>query len=212
MEYEQLKIIYHNISELLECHDDNDFPKILKDNIPVYILNRNIKIFDFEYGYFSDIRLGDFITNEIDSFHDIYGVNLFYYINYIFREVFIDPKNDNFEVNKFVEYNDYDLDFVIDENVELFLKECSSLKDKIFAYNINDEITSKLTYDELKTFNNGIDNIGKIISNCFDANNILAEELKRLIKKSKVRIENLNDELDKELSNIHELERQLNEL
>lgn len=211
MEYEQLKHIYHDISKLLECHDENDFPKILKDNIPIDLLNKNIKIFDFDYGYFTNIRLGDFITNHIDSFHDIYGVDLFYYINYIFREVFIDPQYDNFEVNKLC-MMDYDLDYVIDQNIDLFLKECDSLKEKIFVYNLNNEITSKLTEDELKTFNNGIDNIKKIISNCFEENNILAEELNRLIQKSKIRIENLNDEIDKELSHIHELEIQLSKL
>lgn len=212
MTYEQLKNIYHNIHELLECHDENDFSKILKDNIPIYLLNRIINIFDFDSGYFTDIKLGDFITNHIDSFHDIYGTDLFYYINYIFREVFIDPKNDNFEINNFVKFSDYDLDYAIDENVELFIKECNSLKDKIFAYNINDEITPKLTYDELKTFNNGIDNIKKIISNCFEENNILSNELKRLIKKSQDRIRYLNEEINKEVSHIHELGIQLSKL
>lgn len=212
MEYEQLKNIYHDISKLLECHDDNDFPKILKDNIPVYLLNRTIKIFDFDYGYFTDIKLGDFITNEIDSYHDIYGVNLFYYINYIFREVFIEPENDNFEVNKFVNFSDYDLDYVIDENVELFLKECESLKEKIYAYNINDEITDPLTHDEYKTFTNGIDNIKKIIADYFNEKQYLIDEIKHLIQKSKDRIEQLNEEIDIEISHIHELEKQLNNI
>lgn len=211
MEYEQLKHIYYEISKLLECHVENDFPKILKDNIPINLLNRIIKVFDFDYGYFNDIKLGDFITNHIDSFHDIYGVDLFYYINYIFKEVFIDPTHDNFEVNTLC-MMDYDVDYVIDQNIDLFLKKCDSLKEKIFVYNINDEITPQLTDDELKLFVNGIDNIKKIITNYFDEDNILSEKLKCLIKKSQDRIDYLNEEIDKELSHIHELEIQLSKL
>ncbi len=212
MEYEKLKNIYQDIHKLLECPDENDFPKILKDNIPIDLLNRTIKIFDFDYGYFSNMKLGDFIVCHTDSFHDIYGVDLFYYVNYIFNDVFINPKYDNFEINTFVKFTDYDLDFIIDENIELFLKECKSLKEKIYVYNLNNQISFKLTDDEFKTFVNGIDNIKKIISNYFDENNILSDELKRLIKKSQDRIDYLNDEIDKELSHIHELEIQLSKL
>lgn len=203
MEFENLKNIYLDISKLLECQDENNFPKIIKDNIPIDLLNRTLKIFDFDYGYFTDIKLGDYIINKTDVFNDIYGYDLFYNVNYIFTDAFCHH-------NYFNNLIDYDLDYVIDVNLDIFSDKCNSLKDKLLSYNVMDQINPKLSEDEINTLSKCIDNIKKIILSYFDVNNNqIIHEIKFLIKKSQNRINDLNDEIDKEVTHIHELENEL---
>lgn len=208
MEFEKLKIIYHDIQKLQEYHDENDFCKIVKDNIPIDILNRVILVYDTEYCYPVNIKLGDFITNKTDVFHDIYGYDLFYNINYIFREAFIDPKNDNFTVNSFIKEESFK--DVIKENINLFSDECDSLKEKIAVFNLNDQVDEQLSEDELKLFYKGIDNIRNIIFKYFDTDNqYIINKIKRQINTSKIRVEHLKEKINEELTHIHELENEL---
>lgn len=166
MTIDELKDNYAEIFSLIECPDENTYPKILTNNIPIEILNDTISIsIEDGYGYCSDIKIGDFISNKNDEFHNIYGVDLFHHIREIFTCIFVYPKYNDFRLT--FTFADGEINDFIENNLKLFIKRCDELAYFIKSANYDGQIVDTLTDEEITNFGKSIKKIEETIISYF---------------------------------------------
>lgn len=166
MTIDELKDNYAEIFSLIECPDENTYPKILTDNIPVETLNKVISIFvEDGYGHYSNVKIGDFICDKNDEFHDISGIDLFYHIEEIFTWIFVYPETHNSSV-KFTFAND-EMNGFIENNLKMFINRCDGLAYYIKSANYDGQIVNPLTDEEITNFGESIKKIKETIISYF---------------------------------------------
>lgn len=198
--YDDLKTLYKQFSDLCKTEGTERYPKILIDTFGGYNCDILTNIPDYYMDY--NITLGDYIYDSEDLCLDI-----FYQLNDFFDDIIDDSNKDDNEPKT---YEPSMLHLALSCCISKFMSTCDELNDKlpyIFACDITDTKISEISQRAIQ-FRNAVLNI---FADYVDIKKLIIRHLNQKLDKKKKQINNILETVKKYQDECTLIEKQIKE-
>ena len=193
--YDDLKTLYKQFSDLCKTEGTERYPKILLDTFGSYNCNILTNIPDYYLDY--NITLGDYIYDPEDLCLDI-----FYPLNDFFDNIIDDNESKTYEPST--------LQLTLSRCISEFMSTCDELNDKlpyIFCCDITDTKISEISQCAIQ-FRNAVLNI---FSDYVDIKKLIIRHLNQKLDKKKKQINNILETVNEYQDECTLIEKQIKE-
>lgn len=198
--YDDLKTLYKQFSDLCKTEGTERYPKILIDTFGGYNCDILTNIPDYYMDY--NITLGDYIYDSEDLCLDI-----FYQLNDFFDDIIDDSNKDDNEPKT---YEPSMLHLALSCCISKFMSTCDELNDKlpyIFACDITDTKISEISQRAIQ-FRNAVLNI---FADYVDIKKLIIRHLNQKLDKKKKQINNILETVKEYQNECTLIEKQIKE-
>lgn len=198
--YDDLKTLYKQFSDLCKTEGTERYPKILIDTFGGYNCDILTNIPDYYMDY--NITLGDYIYDSEDLCLDI-----FYQLNDFFDDIIDDSNKDDNEPKT---YEPSMLHLALSCCISKFMSTCDELNDKlpyIFACDITDTKISEISQRAIQ-FRNAVLNI---FADYVDIKKLIIRHLNQKLDKKKKQINNILETVKEYQDECTLIEKQIKE-
>ena len=196
--YDDLKILYKQFSDLCKTEGTERYPKILIDTFGSYNCNILTNIPDYYLDY--NITLGDYIYDQAG--HSC--LDIFYPLNDFFDDIIDDSSKNN------KTYDLSTLQLTLSCCISEFMSTCDELNDKlpyIFCCDITDTKISEISQCAIK-FRNAVLNI---FADYVDIKKLIIRHLNQKLDKKKKQINNILETVNEYQDECTLIEKQIKE-
>ena len=198
--YDDLKILYKQFSDLCKTEGTERYPKILLDTFGSDNCNILTNIPDYYDAY--SITLGDYIYGQSGES----CLDIFYFLNDFFEDIIEDSSKNNTTKT----YNSSTLQLTLSCCISEFISTCDVLYDKlpyIFCRNITNTRLSEITQGAIQ-FRNTVLNI---FADYIDIKKLIIRHLSQKLDKKKNDINNILKKVQKYQDECNLIEKQIKE-